>query len=75
MVEVFKTDVCDKAQAEEILAMLKGNFTEYKVNFDLEDCDKILRVQSFAGNVETERLILLMKSAGVSAEPLPDLPD
>ena len=74
MVEVFKTDVCDPAQAEEILSILKGNFSDYKVNFDLEDCDHILRVQSYEGDVETERIILLMRSAGVFAEPLPDVP-
>ena len=46
MVEVFKTNVNDKSAAHEITTDLYRLFPEGRVNFDLEDCDKILRVES-----------------------------
>jgi hypothetical protein len=45
MVEVFKTNVKKKKVAQEILTTLKEEFPRFKINFDLEDCDKILRVE------------------------------
>ena len=45
MVEIFKTNVTDHSQAEKIIALLNKHFPCYAVNFDLHDCDKILRVK------------------------------
>ena len=45
MVEIFKTNVHDVMQAEEIIALLNTHFPAFMVNFDLHDCDKILRVK------------------------------
>lgn len=45
MVEIFKTDVQLPQQAEFLLGMLSENFPEFKMNFDLHDCDNILRVE------------------------------
>ena len=45
MVEIFKTNVTDHSQAEKIIALLKLHFPCYAVNFDLHDCDNILRVK------------------------------
>ncbi len=45
MVEVFKTNVEDKLIADKITAELKTLFGG-NINFDLDDCDKILRVES-----------------------------
>ena len=44
MIEVFKTNVKDKTQSQVLIEMIHSAFPTYKVNFDLEDCDKILRV-------------------------------
>jgi hypothetical protein len=46
MVEIFKTNVRRKADTNYIITFLKSLFPDYKVNFDLEDCDKILRVEA-----------------------------
>ena len=46
MVEVFKTNIHDKTTANNILADLYNHFPSFKINFDLDDCDKILRVES-----------------------------
>lgn len=45
MVEVFKTNVGDKIIADKITAELQRLFGG-NINFDLDDCDKILRVES-----------------------------
>jgi len=45
MVEVFKTNVRGKRQARALLDVLSERFPLFMINFDLEDCDKILRVE------------------------------
>lgn len=45
MVEVFKTSVTDQKDAVTILAALNGNLPSCTINFDLDDCDNILRVK------------------------------
>lgn len=45
MVEIFKTDVYDVMQAEQVIALLNQHFPAFMINFDLHDCDKILRVK------------------------------
>jgi hypothetical protein len=50
MVEVFKTNIHDKSIASKVLQDLYRHFPGYKINFDLEDCDKILRIESEAVN-------------------------
>jgi len=46
MIEVFKTNVRTKKQASKILTELSIQYPTAKVNFDLDDCDKILRIES-----------------------------
>ncbi len=74
MVEVFKTNVKDKGQAEMLLSLIHRNFGQYRANFDLEDCDRILRVKSREGKVHPLFLIELLKDIGYQAEVLPDIP-
>ncbi|MDB5149964.1 MAG: hypothetical protein JWQ57_3984 [Mucilaginibacter sp.] len=45
MVEVFKTNVQDPAEAAMLVGLLQKLITNSRVNFDLEDCDKILRIE------------------------------
>ena len=54
MVEVFKTNVQQTKQAEELISLLQQKFPESKINFDLDDCDKVLRIEGndfVSGNV------------------------
>lgn len=46
MIEVFKTNVRTKRTASKILRKLSIQYPFAKINFDLDDCDKILRVES-----------------------------
>ena len=46
MIEVFKTNIQSQYEAKVILEELNFQFPDYAINFDLEDCDKILRVEA-----------------------------
>lgn len=71
MVEVFKTNVTNDRHARDIVAVIENHFEGYKVNFDLEDRDHILRVE-VSKNIDVDRLLSVLKYLGVSAEVLPD---
>lgn len=72
MVEVFKTNVVLTADAEFLIKHIQDVFIGYIVNFDLEDCDNILRVENEKGEVEPSPLINLLKEHGFLAKVLPD---
>ncbi len=58
MVEIFKTNVEKFSQAQILLRALFKHFPGYKINFDLEDCDKILRVQG--ESISSDKIIQLL---------------
>lgn len=72
MIEVFKTDVTDREKAKQLIEEIHKTFEGYKANFDLDDCDKILRIVSSAGNIEQDCFIDWLKKLGCNAEILPD---
>ena len=72
MVEVFKTDVKYRDHANMLIGEIHKTFVDYKVNFDLEDCDKILRVECTRGVIQSSFLVNLLKNFGFNAEVLPD---
>lgn len=54
--------------------MLKEVFEQvynYEATFDLEDCDRILRIKS-SGNIHAGNIVKLMKDYGFKAEVLPE---
>jgi hypothetical protein len=68
MVEVFKTNVRGKRQARTLLNILSERFPFFKINFDLEDCDKILRVEG--SNVRQEKIAKLVTDNGYCCDVL-----
>jgi len=68
MVEVFKTNVQKKTQSKMLLSILSEAFPSFKINFDLSDCDKVLRVEG--ENMEALRIMLLVKEYGFNCEVL-----
>lgn len=46
MIEVFKTNVAEAEHADKLVAMLQQYFPGGRITFDLEDCDRVLRVES-----------------------------
>ena len=74
MIEVFKTNVKDRLQAEMLIDRIHKKFDHYKANFDLHDCDHILRIVSSNGLIEPEPIVDLINEFGFIAEVLPDEP-
>jgi len=72
MVEVFKTNVQARRHARRLLTRIHATFQEYRASFDLEDCDRILRVECRGGLISPACLIQLLREAGFHAEVLPD---
>ena len=68
MVEVFKTNVRKKPQSKMLLCILNEVFPSFKINFDLSDCDKVLRVEG--DNIEALRIMVLVKQHGFMCEVL-----
>lgn len=72
MIEVFKTDVANCDDAKRLIHELHENFNEHLANFDLEDCDLILRIECANGSVNAESIIKFLKERGFEAEVLSD---
>jgi hypothetical protein len=72
MVEVFKTNVCDKDLANAIVDMIHKTFEDHRANFDLDDCDHILRVETNVECIEAILIIALLQDYGCHAEILED---
>ena len=72
MIEVFKTNVEDSCHADVLIEQIHKTFNHFIANFDLDDCDKILRVECKNGNVDSEYLISLLNEFGYEGEILPD---
>ncbi|KAA2240896.1 hypothetical protein F0L74_19565 [Chitinophaga agrisoli] len=68
MVEVFKTNVEHATQATQLVALLLQHFPDSRVNFDLEDCDRILRIEG--QHFIAEKVQLLVNGRGFSCEAL-----
>lgn len=68
MIEVFKTNVETTSDANNIVQMLLQHFPGSRINFDLQDCDKILRVEG--SNFSTDKIMLLLNKNGFCCEIL-----
>lgn len=72
-VEVFKTNVSSTGKARRLIAEIERAFSSYQANFDLDDCDRILRVESRSARIETHCLMDLLSTLGVEIEILEDV--
>jgi hypothetical protein len=68
MIEVFKTNVQETDQSKMIVGKLLEHFPNSIINFDLEDCDKILRIH--ASSISNHKIIELVNSCGYHCEVL-----
>jgi hypothetical protein len=69
-IEVFKTNVEDLALASRAVQIIAENFAGYRANFDLGDCDRILRVVSSDGEIHSMAVIEALNRMGCFAEIL-----
>lgn len=61
-VEVFKTNVKSNAAARQLATRLQLLFPDSRINFDLEDCDKVLRIEG--DNICCKKTIELLNADG-----------
>lgn len=69
MIEVFKTNVNKPAQAEQLVQLIQQTFAGYNANFDLEDCDRILRIKSRT-LINSDEVIRLLSRMDISVSVL-----
>ena len=70
VVEVFKTNVDHPAAAQGLLCKLSELLPEHRINFDLEDCDRILRVEGTA--VPIHYIVDILTGQGFTCQELDD---
>ena len=70
MVEVFKTNITTQKKAKQVTKFLKEVFPVAKINFDLEDCDHILRIETVDPSIDDKLIIQLMNQQGFYTEVL-----
>ena len=51
-----------------LICILSEAFPSFKINFDLSDCDKVLRVEE--DNMEALKIMILVKEYGLKCEIL-----
>ena len=61
-VEVFRTNVDNGAQAQQMVLLLSEHFPDTRINIDLHDCDKVLRLEGNA--LDINKILHLVKTAG-----------
>lgn len=69
MVEVFKTNVRNTREAKLVIQKLAEEFPDHRINFDLSDCDRILRVQG--KHILERKIIGIVTSLNYHCEILP----
>ncbi|MCD6068093.1 MAG: hypothetical protein K0S33_2919 [Bacteroidetes bacterium] len=70
MIEIFKTNVLGKSDAEKLLQILTDTFPCASINFDLTDCDKVLRVE--ANEINADKVTSIVNSWGFTCKIIPD---
>lgn len=68
IVEIFKTNVQNNYDAKDIIALFRIKYPCYKTNFDLDDEDKVFRVEANRKDIRVDRIIKSMQNLGYSCE-------
>jgi hypothetical protein len=68
---VYKTDVKIGRDAGQITAKLLREFPGSDISFDLEDCDNVLRIESFNRKINARKVERLLEVNGCTIERLP----
>lgn len=68
IVEIFKTNVQNNNDADDIIASFLNEYSCYRTNFDLEDEDNVFRVEAIHKDVDIEGIIKSIQNLGYSCE-------
>ncbi len=73
-VEIFRTNVASRRQAFVVVSMIQAHFTGLRITLDLDDCERILRVQDCHTTrpLPTAAIQRLVSALGFAIEPLAD---
>lgn len=64
MIEVFTTNVDNKKDARLIISLINQMIPDSYANFDLDDCDRILRVEEKIKIFDVRGIIALLEKKG-----------
>jgi hypothetical protein len=67
-VEVFKTNIKKVGHSRILIQKLREHYPDSHINFDLDDCDKILRVEG--EQICPEKIMQVVSSNGYQCEVL-----
>jgi hypothetical protein len=70
IVEVFKTNVKSTDVAQFAIQKLKELLPYAKINFDLDDCDHILRIEALRSEIEVDAIVHYAKKMNIQIEVL-----
>lgn len=70
-VKVYKTDVRDPSKADTMLGEIRRKLPGSDPSFDLDDSDKVLRIEYATKNPQDDKLNLIFEHFGHHLEPLP----
>lgn len=65
---IFKTSVATQKQVQQLLSLLSKLPLITQCNFDLDDCDNILRIVST--DLQSQTICQLLHTEGFSCEPM-----
>lgn len=71
MIEVFSTNIHCPEKASQLIEEIHKAFRGYRANFDLNDCDKILRIVYGNEHFEVMRFTSWLQTKGCLAQVLP----
>lgn len=68
---VFKTDVSDRPTADAIIKAIRERLPGSTPSFDLDDCDRVLRVESREYGINKPEIEQILNGYGHELEVLP----
>ncbi|HQH42011.1 MAG TPA: hypothetical protein PK825_09730 [Bacteroidales bacterium] len=68
MVEIFKTNVQKKTESKKLIRLLSDTYPACRINFDLSDRDKVLRVEG--EYITSSEIMVLLQDHGFHCEVL-----
>lgn len=70
IIEVFKTNLTDEAEAQFLKDALQLHYPDSDINFDLDDCDNILRIEGTG--LDSFKIERFVEKLGYRISVLPD---
>lgn len=69
-IRVYKTNVDDHSKAELIKETIHRHFPGSDISFDLEDCDRVLRVANSVEEVDDNNIRTILEMFGFEIESM-----